>query len=116
MLQGPFQIKLTGDDLLDLASRDVGLEGANTSFQVHLRVNPSDFARVHNAVQLATVPVLAVSGNSPTFLGHRLWGETRNALYKQSADDRPGVVPRRRPSRPTLGPGCRRGRALDWFL
>src|SRR5215472_14827607 len=29
------------------------------------------------AVQLATAPALAVSGNSPTFLGHRLWAETR---------------------------------------
>jgi hypothetical protein len=29
-----------------------------------------------------------VAGNSPTFLGHRLWQETRVALFKQSIDDR----------------------------
>jgi gamma-glutamyl:cysteine ligase YbdK (ATP-grasp superfamily) len=116
MRQGPFQIKIMGDDPLHLASSDVGLEGANTSFQVHLRVNPSDFARVYNAVQLATVPVLAVSGNSPTFLGHRLWEETRIALYKQSVDDRPGVGPRRGPSRTALGTGWLRGGALDLFV
>jgi hypothetical protein len=39
-------------------------------------------------VQLATAPVLAVAGNSPTFLGHRLWEETRVALLKQVVDDR----------------------------
>src|SRR5262249_38775009 len=50
----------------------------NTSFQIHLRVDPADFVRVYNAVQLATAPALAVSGNSPTFLGHRLWEETRS--------------------------------------
>jgi hypothetical protein len=32
--------------------------------------------------------VLAVAGNSPTFLGHRLWQETRVALFKQAVDDR----------------------------
>jgi hypothetical protein len=32
--------------------------------------------------------VLAVAGNSPTFLGHRLWEETRVALFKQALDDR----------------------------
>jgi hypothetical protein len=72
--QDPFRIRIAGEDPLELASEDVALEGANSSFQVHLRVDPADFTRTYNAVQLATAPVLAVSGNSPTFLGHRLWG------------------------------------------
>jgi gamma-glutamyl:cysteine ligase YbdK (ATP-grasp superfamily) len=113
--QSPFQIQIAGADPLALASQDIGLEGANTSFQVHLRVDPADFTRVYNAVQLATAPVLAVSGNSPTFLGHRLWEETRIALYKQSVDDRPGDAPRRRPARTALGTGWLRGGALDLF-
>jgi hypothetical protein len=46
------------------------------------------FADHFNAVQLATAPVLAVAGNSPTFLGHRLWQETRVALFKQAVHDR----------------------------
>jgi hypothetical protein len=115
MRQGPFDIQIPGPDPLHVVSNDVGLEGANTSFQVHLRVSPRDFRRVYNAVQLATAPVLAVSGNSPTFLGHRLWEETRISLYKQSVDDRPGTGPRRRMSRTTLGTGWLRGGALDLF-
>jgi hypothetical protein len=111
----PFHIRIAGADPLELASEDVVLEGANTSFQVHLRVEPADFTRTYNAVQLATAPALAVSGNSPTFLGHRLWDETRIALYKQSTDDREGCEPRRRLARAALGTGWLRGGALELF-
>ena len=86
--QEPFRIRISGADPLELAADDIGLEGANTSFQVHLRVAPNRFADHVNAAQLATGPVLAVAGNSPTFLGHRLWQETRVALFKQAIDDR----------------------------
>jgi hypothetical protein len=112
---GCFQVRIAGLDPLELASEDVAVEGANCSFQVHLRVTPADFARTYNAVQLATVPVLAVAGNSPTFLGHRLWDETRIALFKQSVDDRDGRGPRRRPSRVTFGTGWLRDGPLELF-
>jgi hypothetical protein len=111
----PVRIRIAGADPLELASDDVTLEAANTSFQIHLRVDTADFTRTYNAVQLATAPVLAVSGNSPTFLGHRLWEETRIALYKQSVDDRPGHQPRRRPARTTLGTGWLRGGPVELF-
>jgi hypothetical protein len=82
---------------------------------VHLRVDPAEFTRTYNAAQLATAPVLAVSGNSPTFLGHRLWEETRIAVFKQSVDDRQGHGPRRRLARTALGTGWLRGGALELF-
>jgi len=113
--QDPFRIQIAGDDPLELASENIGLEGANSSFQVHLRVDPAEFTRTYNAVQLATAPVLAVAGNSPTFLGHRLWDETRIALFKQSVDDRQGRGPRRRPARAALGAGWLRGGPLELF-
>jgi hypothetical protein len=113
--QAPFRIRITGADPLELHSDDVALEGANTSFQVHLRVDPAAFARTYNAVQLATAPVLAVAGNSPTFLGHRLWEETRIALCKQSIDDRDGRGPRRRLARVALGTGWLREGPLELF-
>lgn len=111
----PFRIRIAGDDPLEVASEDVTPEGATTSFQVHLRTDPQDFTRVYNAVQLATAPVLAVSGNSPTFLGHRLWEETRIALIKQAVDDRVPASPRRTPSRATFGTGWLRGGPLEAF-
>jgi hypothetical protein len=111
----PFRIRVAGADPLEFASADVGLEGANSSFQIHLRVDPAKFTRTYNAVQLATAPVLAVSGNSPTFLGHRLWEETRIAVFKQSVDDRQGTGPRRRLARTALGTGWLRGGPLELF-
>ena len=113
--RGPCQIRIAGDEPLELTSEHVALEGANTSFQVHLRVAPWEFTRIYNAVQLATAPTLAAAGNSPTFLGHRLWEETRIALFKQSVEDRDGRGPRRGPPRTALGTGWLRGGALELF-
>ena len=112
---GPVYIRIAGAEPLELTSEDIALEGANTSFQVHLRVAPGDFTRVYNAVQLATAPALAVAGNSPTFLGHRLWEETRIALFKQSVEDRDSRGPRRRPSRTSYGTGWLRDGPLGLF-
>jgi hypothetical protein len=112
--QEPFRVRISGADPLELAADDVGLEGANTSFQVHLRVDPDRFAAHFNAAQLATGPVLAVAGNSPTFLGHRLWQETRVALFKQAVDDRDAAGrSSRRVSRVAFGTGWARSGPLE---
>ena len=113
--QGPLQIKISGAEPLELTRENIAFEGANCSFQVHLRVAPGDFTRVYNAVQLATAPALAVAGNSPTFLGHRLWEETRVALFKQSVEDRDSRGPKHRPPRTALGTGWLRDGALALF-
>ena len=86
--KGPFRLNISGDDPLALECEDVTFEGAATSFQVHLRVDPREFASTFNAAQFATAPLLAAAGNSLTFLGHRLWEETRIALFKQAVDER----------------------------
>jgi hypothetical protein len=112
--QEPFRVRISGADPLEVAADDVGLEGANTSFQVHLRVDPDRFADHFNAAQLATGPVLAVAGNSPTFLGHRLWQETRVALFKQAVDDRDAAGrSSRRLSRVAFGTGWIRNGPLE---
>ena len=112
----PFHVRIDGEDPLDIHCDDVTYEGANTSLQIHLRVNPSKFAAVYNAVQLATAPALAVSVNSPTFLGHRLWEETRVALFKQAVDDRPpNHGPRRSVPRVCFGRGWLKDGALELF-
>jgi hypothetical protein len=113
--RGPFHIRIAGAEALELATEHVTAEGANTSFQVHLRVAPGEFTRVYNAAQLATGPVLASAGNSPTFLGRRLWEETRIALFKQSVEDRDYAGPRRGPARAAFGTGWLRGGALELF-
>jgi gamma-glutamyl:cysteine ligase YbdK (ATP-grasp superfamily) len=102
----PFRVRIDGADPLEIECDDVTFEGAATSLQIHLRVAPADFAALFNAAQIATAPVLAVAGNSPTFLGRRLWEETRVALFKQAVDDRDESGRRaRRVSRVSFGTG-----------
>ena len=76
-------------------SEELALAGAGTALQVHLRVDPGQFARTFNAVQLATPVVLAAAGNSPILLDHLLWAETRVPLMEQTAQDAAGGRHRR---------------------
>jgi hypothetical protein len=113
---GPFHLNIGGEDPLNLACDDVTYEGAATSFQIHLRVEPAEFTKVFNAAQIATAPALAASGNSPTFVGHRLWEETRIALFKQAVDDRNDHEKRaRRRARVNFGNYWLEGGPIDLF-
>ena len=101
-----FELNIQGADTLRHRCEDVTLEGAGTSFQLHLRCEPAEFAALYNAAQLATLPALAISANSPVFLEHRLWDETRVALFKQAIDTRPpGEGAWRSPARVSFGHG-----------
>lgn len=101
----PFSINISGLDSLILETDNITLEGANTSFQVHHRVANSRFAQCYNAAQLTTPLVLALSGNSPFFLGKRLWQETRIALFKQAIDERLPTLSWQHPARVNYGHG-----------
>jgi len=85
---GPFQIHIKGLDELNLTHDNVMMESCNTSFQIHFQVSPREFAAQYNLAQLITAPVLAAAVNSPILLGHRLWQETRLALFQHSIDAR----------------------------
>jgi gamma-glutamyl:cysteine ligase YbdK (ATP-grasp superfamily) len=112
----PFLVDINGLDSLKMRSDEVTLEGANTSFQVHLKVPAERFAALYNAAQLTTPLVLALAGNSPTFLGQRLWHETRIALFKQSIDNRiPALTKWRQPARVSFGHGWVRESAWELF-
>ncbi len=112
---GPFTIALEGEETLQLAMDDVTLEGANTSFQIHLRVPPEDFTDFYNAVQLVTPLVVAMAANSPTLFGHRLWQETRIPLFKQSIDCRPKDSLHPIPARVNFGTNWIRDGAFELF-
>ena len=85
---GKFAIDIRGVDHLQFEHDNVMLEGCNTSFQIHLQVAPDEFAALYNAAQAAAAPVLAAAVNAPTFLGRRLWQESRVALFERSVDER----------------------------
>lgn len=111
-----FAINISGDPGLDMHTEDVTLEGANTSLQIHLRVTPQEFANWFNAAQLLTPVVLGLGANSPLLFGHRLWHETRIALFRQSIDGRSSEeCSRAIPSRVDLGSGWVRQGAYELF-
>jgi len=112
---GRFDVAIDGPEPLEITCEDVTFEGANTALQLHLRVPPEEFAATYNATQIASAPALAVAGNSPVFLGHRLWEETRIALFKQAVDERDELSEAWRPARVSFGNGWVRRGALELF-
>jgi gamma-glutamyl:cysteine ligase YbdK (ATP-grasp superfamily) len=75
-------------------------ESACTSLQLHLQLQPGEFAAYWNAAQALAGVQVALAANSPFLLGKSLWHETRIPLFLQATDTRPlelrnqGVRPR----------------------
>ena len=69
---GHFEFSIKGLDELIIEHDSVMLEACNSSFQVHLQVHPSEFARLYNLSQVLAGPVMAISANSPLLFGRRL--------------------------------------------
>jgi gamma-glutamyl:cysteine ligase YbdK (ATP-grasp superfamily) len=81
-------IRIEGDETLETTANSIVFEAACTSMQLHLQVDPLDFARYWNAAQILSAPLVAASANSPFFLGKQLHHETRIALFEQATDTR----------------------------
>jgi gamma-glutamylcysteine synthetase len=77
--------------------KDVMLEAAATSFQLHLQVPAKAISRTYNASVMLGAPLVAIAANSPFLFGQALWKETRIAIFEQSLQQSHG------PERVTLG-------------
>ncbi len=88
LIGSAYELRLTGIDELLVKHDSPLLEACNTSFQIHLQVDPDDFVHVYNIAQAITAPVMAIAANSPIVFGRRLWHESRIALFQQSLDTR----------------------------
>ncbi len=109
-------IHIKGLDELTLHLQDIFTEFCNTSFQVHLQVPISQFVNYYNWSQAITAPVLASAVNSPLFLGHRLWSETRLALFQHATDTRSPVhQARSQPTRVNFGDDWVKNSMLELF-
>jgi hypothetical protein len=80
----PILLDIKGKDHLVMEHRDVMLESAATSFQIHLKVHPDKAARVYNASKILAAPMVGISANSPFLFGCDLWDETRIPLFEQA--------------------------------
>lgn len=78
------ELNINGQEHLQVSHRDVMLEAAATSLQIHIQV-PQDIAvRYYNASIILSAPMVAISANSPCLFGRRLWQETRIPVFEQS--------------------------------
>ncbi len=84
-----FQLHIRGVEELSILHDSVLFEACNTSFQMHLQIDPEDFISSFNWAQALAGPILGICTNSPLLLGRELWKETRIALFRQSIDTRP---------------------------
>jgi gamma-glutamyl:cysteine ligase YbdK (ATP-grasp superfamily) len=82
----PLMLDIHGREHLSVSHRDVMLESAATSLQLHLKVAVEDAVRYYNAAQIVSAPLVAASGNSPLLFGRQLWDETRIPLFEQSVE------------------------------
>ena len=82
----PIRIDIEGADQLQLSRRDVMLEAATTSFQLHLQVPFEQAGRYYNATLISCAPLLAAAVNSPLLFGQRLWQETRVPVFEQAVE------------------------------
>ena len=80
----PLVFDINGVEHLRVTHRDVMMEAAATSFQIHLQVNLDNAVRLFNASIAITAPLLALSANSPYLFGKDLWDETRIPVFEQA--------------------------------
>ncbi len=111
-----FRVNIDGEEPVSFCCDDVTVEGANTSFQVHLMVGKNQFANTFNAAQMTLSFVTALGANSPILLGNRVWDETRISLFKQSIDIRNyNHHEWRQPARVSFGHGWVRKSAYELY-
>jgi CBS domain-containing protein len=113
---GPLSIHIKGLDELQITHDNVMMESCNTSFQVHFQTSPAEFADAYNVAQAITAPVLAAAVNSPLLFGHRLWQETRVALFQHSIDSRTrNQLARSQPTRVSFGDKWLKNSVVELF-
>jgi len=113
---GPLSIHIKGLDELQITHDNIMMESCNTSFQVHFQSSPNDFVNHYNTAQAITGPVLSAAVNSPFLFGHRLWHETRVALFQHSTDERTQPqLARSQPTRVSFGDSWLKNSVVELF-
>jgi gamma-glutamylcysteine synthetase len=80
----PLVFDINGEEHLRVTHRDVMLESAATSFQIHLKLTPRNAVPLFNASIILAGPMVALSANSPFLFGKNLWAETRIPVFEQA--------------------------------
>jgi gamma-glutamyl:cysteine ligase YbdK (ATP-grasp superfamily) len=78
------RLLIDGHEHLEAEHKNVMLEAASTSLQMHLQVPEQQAVRYYNASLVLSAPMVAVGANSPFLFGKDLWAETRIPVFEQS--------------------------------
>ncbi|MEQ8410755.1 MAG: hypothetical protein RIC51_07790 [Erythrobacter sp.] len=73
-----------GGERFTASYRDVMLEAATTSLQLHLQVPAKRTWLYYNASVILSAPLVAISANAPYLFGRKLWQETRIPVFEQA--------------------------------
>ena len=79
-------LNINGNEHLEVEHRDVMLEAAATSLQVHLQTPQDKAVRYYNASMILSAPLVTVGANAPFMFNKDLWYETRIPVFEQSVD------------------------------
>lgn len=82
----PLVLDVAGHEHLRLEHRDVMLESAATSFQLHWQLAETEVRRYFNAAVALSCVTVAVAANSPFLFGRDLWEESRIPLFEQAVE------------------------------
>lgn len=113
----PVHLNISGHEHLKVDHKDVMLEAAATSMQIHLQVSLKESVRFYNSSIILSAPIVAMAGNSPYMFGKELWSETRIPVFEQAVSnkafrDRTG----RMMERVGFGTGYARKSLMEAFL
>ena len=79
-------LNISGNEHLRIKHKDVMLEAASTSLQIHLQTPRNAAVRYYNASLVLSAPLVAVGANAPFLFNKDLWYETRIPVFEQSVD------------------------------
>jgi gamma-glutamyl:cysteine ligase YbdK (ATP-grasp superfamily) len=79
-------LNINGNEHLEVERKDVMLEAAATSLQIHLQTPQDESVRYYNASMIVSAPLVAVGANAPFMFNKDLWYETRIPVFEQSVD------------------------------
>ena len=80
------RLNINGHEHLDIEHRDVMLEAAATSLQIHLQTPQQQAVRYYNASMILSAPLVAIGANAAFLCNKDLWYETRIPVFEQSVD------------------------------
>jgi gamma-glutamyl:cysteine ligase YbdK (ATP-grasp superfamily) len=80
------RLNINGNEHLDVSHKDVMLEAAATSLQIHLQIPQDKAVRYYNASMVLSAPLVVVGANAPFLFNRDLWYETRIPVFEQAVD------------------------------